>query len=177
MVCRFTRILFCTLFNCLLILALNLACQFPAIAQGLPGLSMSEDEITSDSYVPVFTRGNLDIAPIFLDGKIIGTVSSFIELESDKDDNESASYSAATRSHLIHSKLQKILRNINLYTKEVLIEQGISQLEAQERELRKQLVTTVTEERPMAAAANIGLSRMPKNGNSTPAATGIRMVL
>lgn len=107
---------------------------------------MSNDEITSESYVPIFTRGNLDVAPIFLDGKIIGAVSSFIELESDKDDNESASYSAATRSHLIHSKLQKILRSMKLYTQEVLIKQGISQLEAQERELRNQLFTTVTEE-------------------------------
>ena len=39
------------------------------------------------------------------------------------------------------------------------------------------LVTMVTEESPMAAAAKMGLSRMPKKGKSTPAATGIKMVL
>ena len=146
MIRRSTGILTSLLFNFLLILTLAIAWSVPAIAQNLPGLSMSNNEITSESYVPIFTRGNLDIAPIFLDGKIIGAVSSFIELESDKDENKSASYSAATRSHLIHSKLQKILRNMNLYTQEVLIQQGILQIEAQERELKNQLVTTVTEE-------------------------------
>ena len=141
---RFTRILVFTLLNCLLLLAL--VNQLPASAQSLPGLGLSNDEITSESHIPVFTRGNLDIAPIFLDGNIIGAASSFIELESDQGDMRASSFSAATRSHLIHSKLQKVLRNMNLYTKEVLLKQGISQLEAQEKELRKQLVTTVSEE-------------------------------
>ena len=119
-----TRILIFALFNCLLILILALAWEFPAIAtatnvglaQSLPGLGFSEDEITSESYVPVFTRGNLDIAPIFLDGKIIGGVSSFIKLKSDKEDSGTIDYSAATRSHLIHSKLQKILSNMIYYS-------------------------------------------------------------
>ncbi len=150
-----TRILIFALFNCLLILILALAWEFPAIAtatnvglaQSLPGLGFSEDEITSESYVPVFTRGNLDIAPIFLDGKIIGGVSSFIKLKSDKEDSGTIDYSAATRSHLIHSKLQKILSNIIYYSQEVLPKEGISQLDDQEKELRKQLVTTVSEEK------------------------------
>ena len=143
---KFTRILVFTLFNCLLILALSLGSQLPAISQSLPGLSLSNDEITSESHVPVFTRGNLDIAPIFLDGKIIGGVSSFIEVESDKDDERASSYSAATRSHLIHSKLQKILSNMIYYSQEILPNKGILQLAAQEAELRKQLITTVSEE-------------------------------
>ena len=147
MVRRSTRILIFLLFNCLLILTMSLAWEFPASAQNLPGLSMSDDEITSESYVPVFTRGNLDIAPIFLDGKIIGAVSSFIELESDKGNNRGSSYSAATRSHLIHSKLQKILGNMNRYSQEVLANQGISEIQEQEKELRKQLVTNVSEEK------------------------------
>ena len=41
----------------------------------------------------------------------------------------------------------------------------------------KALVTTVTEESPMAAAAKMGLSKIPKNGNRIPAATGINIVL
>ncbi len=143
---RFTRILVFTLFNCLLILALSLGSQLSALGQSLPGLSLSNDEITSESHVPVFTRGNLDIAPIFLDGKIIGGVSSFIEVESDKDSERASSYSAATRSHLIHSKLQKILSNMIYYSQEILPNQGILQLAAQEAELRKQLITTVSEE-------------------------------
>ena len=147
MVRRSTRILIFLLFNCLLILAIALAWLFPVSAQNLPGLSMSNDEITSKPYVPIFTRGNLDIAPIFLDGKIIGAVSSFIELESDNENKQAGSYSAATRSHLIHSKLQKILENMNRYSQNVLANQGISEIEEQEKELRKQLVTTVSEEK------------------------------
>ena len=37
--------------------------------------------------------------------------------------------------------------------------------------------TTVTDESPMAAAAKMGLSRIPKKGKRIPAATGIRIVL
>ncbi len=150
MVRRSTRILTFAIFNCLLILTLAMAWVSPAIAQNLPGLSMSEDEITSESYVPVFTRGNIDIAPIFLDGKIIGAASSFIKLDTDKNDKGSGSYGAATRSHLIHSKLQKILRSMNQYSQEVLLTQGISQIAAQEKELKKQLVVTVSEENETA---------------------------
>ena len=146
MVRRYILILPLLLSVGLLTLMLNLAWESPTVAQTLPDLSLSEDEIGSESYVPVFTRGNLDIAPIFLDGKIIGSVSSFIELESDKDNNQAVSYGAATRSHLIHSKLQKILETMTSYSQEVLLNQGISQLEAQETELRKQLVTNVSEE-------------------------------
>jgi hypothetical protein len=39
------------------------------------------------------------------------------------------------------------------------------------------LDTTVTEDSPIAAAAKMGLSKIPKKGKSTPAATGIRIVL
>ena len=150
LVCRSIRLVPLAIFVGLLVLTLNLAWGLPTVGQALPGLSLSEDEITSESYVPVFTRGNLDIAPIFLDGKIIGAVSSFIELESDKDNNQAGSYSAATRSHLIHSKLQKILETMSRYSQKVLLAQGISQLDAQEKELRKQLVTTISEEKGTA---------------------------
>ncbi len=42
---------------------------------------------------------------------------------------------------------------------------------------RRALLTTVTDDRPMAAAAKIGLNSRPKNGYSTPAATGMSTVL
>ncbi len=142
---RSIRILTLLISAVLLVLTLALAWKSPAVSQTIPGLGLSEDDINSESYVPIFTRGNLDIAPIFLDGKIIGGVSSFIELESEKDDSRASSYGAATRSHLIHSKLQKILGTMTSYSQEVLLNQGISQLEAQETELRKQLVTNVSE--------------------------------
>jgi len=42
---------------------------------------------------------------------------------------------------------------------------------------RRELLTTETELRAMAAAANSGFRRMPKNGYSAPAATGIPRML
>ena len=42
---------------------------------------------------------------------------------------------------------------------------------------RKELRITEIEEKAMAAAAKIGLSRIPKEGYKTPAATGTRMLL
>ena len=40
-----------------------------------------------------------------------------------------------------------------------------------------ELLTTETELRAMAAAANTGLSKIPKKGNNTPAARGIPRLL
>jgi hypothetical protein len=42
---------------------------------------------------------------------------------------------------------------------------------------RRALVTTVTDDIPIAAAANMGFNSIPKNGNNRPAATGIRVIL
>jgi hypothetical protein len=41
----------------------------------------------------------------------------------------------------------------------------------------KAFVTTVTDEKAIAPAAKMGLRRIPKKGKSTPAATGMRIVL
>lgn len=134
----------------LLILTLGVIWEVPTVAQTLPGLSWSEDDISSESYIPVFTSGNLELAPVFLDGKVIATVESFIQLSSGKDDSQSNPYSAAVRSQIIHSKLQKILDNMTRYSQEILPKRGISELEAQEMELRKQLITDVSEKKGTA---------------------------
>ena len=147
MVWKFIKVLALLLSVGLLSLTLALAWEFPTVGQTLPDLGGSEEEIVSESYIPVFTRGNLEIAPLFLDGKLIATVPSFIELRSNKDDNGASLYGAAIRSHLIHSKLQKILDNMTRYSREVLPNRGISELDEQERELREQLVINVSEKK------------------------------
>jgi small conductance mechanosensitive channel len=149
MVSKYIRVLARLICVGLLALFLILFSQSPVLAQ-FTGLGLSEDDISSPSYVPVFTRGNLDIAPVFLDGKLIGTVSSFIKLELNKDDNQSISHDAATRSHLIHSKMKKILNTMTRYSYEVFPQQGIFQPEEQEKELRKQLVTNFSEKKGSA---------------------------
>ena len=131
----------------LLTLTLAVTWEFPTSAQTLPSLGWSEDNISTESYIPVFTSGNLERAPVFLDGKVIGTVESFVQLIGGKDDSRENPYTAAVRSQIIHGKLQKILDNMTRYSKEVLLERGISELEAQETELRKQLITGVSEKK------------------------------
>ncbi|MDJ0556914.1 MAG: mechanosensitive ion channel family protein [Microcoleaceae cyanobacterium MO_207.B10] len=146
MVRKFIRILTFLLSITLLVLTLTLTWEFPTIAQTIPGLGMSADEeISVNYYVPVFKRGNLEIAPVFLDGKIVGTIASFIQLKSNTNNNQASIYSAAVRSQLIHTKAQKILTNMTRYTQEVLPKRGIYTIEDQEKELRKQLVTTSSE--------------------------------
>ena len=132
---------------CLIILTgiILLGWSLPMTGQILPGLNWSENDIGTESYIPVFTFGNLEVAPVFLDGRVIGTVESFIELSSNKDGSGGSFYGAATRSHLIHSKLQKFLNNMTRYSRYVLPQRGISRLDEQERELREQLVITVSE--------------------------------
>ena len=129
----------------LLILTLALAWGFPTKAQLLPDLSVSADEVRTAPNIPTFNRGNLDIAPVFLDGKVVGSISSFIQLESELDDGQTTFYEAASRSQLIHSKLQKYLQTMLIYSQEILYRQGISRVEDRERELRNQLLVEVLE--------------------------------
>ncbi|MEL7038879.1 MAG: mechanosensitive ion channel family protein [Cyanobacteria bacterium J06592_8] len=125
----------------LLTLTLTLAWEFPTVAQMVPGLGWSKEDIAPESYIPVFPKGNLEVAPVFLDGKLIGTIPSFIEVGLRENANV---YSASVRSQLIHSKLQKVLNNIIRYSQQVFPKQGIFSLEAQEKELREQLITEVS---------------------------------
>lgn len=55
------------------------------------------------------------------------------------------SYSATIRSQLIQGRLRKILDNMSLYSREILNKQGLTTVEAQEKALRQQLFTYVSE--------------------------------
>ncbi len=152
MVSKYIKVLARLISVGLLALFLILFTPSPMLAQ-ITGLGLSEDNLSSQSYVPVFTQGNLDIAPVFLDGKLIGTVSSFIELAPDEDSNQPSSYDAPTRSHLMNSKLQKILDNMSRYSQVLLPKHGISGVEKQEQELRKQLITSFSEKKGNAVVS------------------------
>ena len=150
MIRRIIRILAFLLSVGLLTLTLAVTWEFPTVAQTLPGLDWSEDYISGKSYIPVFIHENLEVAPVFLDGQVIGTVESFVEFRAGQEDNQDNRYSAAVRSHILHSKLQKILDNMIRYSREILPQRGISELEAQATELRKQLITDVSEKNETA---------------------------
>ncbi len=127
----------------LILFAVLLIGDRPLAAQMLPGLGLAEGEVISRPYVPTFRSGNLEIAPVFLDGNIIATVSASVSLNNQNRDDQQTSYEAATRSYLIHSKSQKILANMNDYSRRVLAKQGITNIDAQVHVLKQQLTVEI----------------------------------
>lgn len=95
MIQRFIRPLAFLFFVSILALMLNLVWEVPTVAQMLPGLDWSDEEIARESHIPTFTRGNMEIAPVFLDGKFVGAVSSFADVGLQENTN---AYSASIRS-------------------------------------------------------------------------------
>jgi small-conductance mechanosensitive channel len=131
----------------LLALVIALVWALPAIAQPFVNSEWPEENYAIESNIPMFRRGNLYIAPVFLNGKIIGTIPSFIDLRVNENDTVDSSYTAATRSYILNSKAQNILNNINRYAREVLSQQGITEFSQQEKKLREQLVASVDTQR------------------------------
>ena len=74
------KLLVCLLpaLGCLLIVLTGL---LPVQAQFLPALEASATQVTSSQFLPVFSQGNVELSPVFLDGRIIGTVSGFIDFK------------------------------------------------------------------------------------------------
>ncbi|MGA1621341.1 MAG: mechanosensitive ion channel family protein [Synechocystis sp.] len=114
-----------------------------AIAQILPGVEFTGKKVTNADSIPIFESGNLYLAPVFLDGRIIGTVTSSASISYSQDQNNNFNenfrrHIAAERAYLIHNKLQKILGSMAQYTR-FMTEQGILTQEEQEKELLKNL--------------------------------------
>ena len=63
-----------------LLISLGLQATTPARAQFLPGMENIEGEVVSESFIPMFRRGNLELAPIVLDGKMLGLASGYFSL-------------------------------------------------------------------------------------------------
>ncbi len=132
------------LFILSLITIIFLSGNNPLFAQMIPGLEIPKGDSLAYPSIPVFTNGNLEMVPVFLDGKIIGTVSTQTSVVNKNQDGTFKDYEAATRSYLIHSKIQRILDNMADYSRRVLAKNGITDLEVQKRELEKQLQIKVT---------------------------------
>ena len=110
------KLLVCLLpaLGCLLIVLTSL---LPVRAQFLPALEASAQQVTSAQFLPVFSQGNVELSPVFLDGRIIGTVAGFIDFKkSGAPAGNDAAYTASERAHLIHSRLQKVLTSMTRYT-------------------------------------------------------------
>jgi small conductance mechanosensitive channel len=98
----------------------------------LPGFNLSSNSESFPSNIPVFKEGNLQLAPVFLDGKVVEFVSSKIGGQPNIPD-------AASRAGLIHRKLQGILEQMSRYTRNYQSNQNISQPEKLEKIVAEQL--------------------------------------
>jgi small conductance mechanosensitive channel len=105
----------------------------PLTAQDLlPGFNISRNYDSFPLQIPTFKEGNLHLAPVFIDGKVVGFVSSKIGLEPNIPD-------AASRAELIHRKLQGILEQMSWYSRNYQLEHRISSLEELEKAVAQQL--------------------------------------
>jgi small conductance mechanosensitive channel len=114
-----------------------------------PGLSSSGNNSGFPLNLPTFKEGNLELAPIFLDGKVVEFVSAKIGLEP----------GAAARAQLIHRKLQGILNQMSRYTKKQQLSQAISDSKQLEKAVTEQLEITFSK----LNEAFVVLIAFPKN--------------
>ncbi len=122
----------------LLALILTIAWLLPLKAQqSLPGFNSSRNSESFPPNIPTFREGNLELAPIFIDGKTVGFVASKIGLEPNIPD-------AASRAQLIHRKLQGILYHMSRYARNYQTNQGKSEPEELEKVVAQQLKITAS---------------------------------
>ncbi|MEM1367952.1 MAG: mechanosensitive ion channel family protein [Cyanobacteria bacterium P01_H01_bin.15] len=151
---RFIRIIFGGLFA----IAFFFSALMSVSAQSIPGLGMSVQEISAGAYIPTFEKGNLEYAPVFLDGRTVGNVPAFVDIKTSRgNDYNDDSLGAADRSYLIHIKLEKFLAAMVLYSEQTF-DEGVS-LEAREKALSRQLTSEITEK----GGAITVLATFPKN--------------
>ncbi|MDB9313743.1 mechanosensitive ion channel family protein [Spirulina sp. CS-785/01] len=101
-----------TLFTCLGVVLTS----SPLLAQ-IPGLNVSGETVSSIPNIPTKRIGNLEIAPVFLDGVMIREISAAIGFEESQEDIETRDLTAAYRSQYVSNKLQQILDGMGQYTK------------------------------------------------------------
>lgn len=130
-----------------------------AEAQIIPDLSAIESTMTSQQFIPVFKQGNIEISPIFLDGRIIGLVPGYISIRSDASlDANQIRLTATERSHAIHSRLQKHLTALERYSRLRLESRGVSDIAEQRRELER-LLHVFVEESPEGPRVMVAFPR------------------
>jgi small conductance mechanosensitive channel len=119
-------------------LILSLAWVLPLTAQELlPGFNVSPNYESFPPNIPTFKEGNLELAPVFIDGKVVGFVSSKIGLEPNIPD-------AASRARLIHRKLQGILEYMSRYSRNYQATQGQVKVEKLEKIVAQKLKITAS---------------------------------
>jgi small conductance mechanosensitive channel len=128
-------------------------------AQIIPDLGAIETSVTAEQFIPVFKQGNIETAPVFLDGRIIGLVPGYISLRSDANqDLARIELNATERSHAIHSRLQKYLKALQEYSTRRLESRGVSDVGLQKRELDR-LLNIFVEDSPLGPRVMVAFPR------------------
>lgn len=108
----------------------------PILAQ-ITGLDLAIDEITNTPNVPTVQLGDLEIAPVFLEGQAVLTVASAIDANAGDDDVRRVP-TAALRSQQMSQRLSLVLARMLSYARQEL--QDLASLEAQAKALTRELV-------------------------------------
>lgn len=130
-------------------LLLVVSVALPSAAQFLPTTENINRNIASQDFIPTFNRGNIELAPVFLDGKLVATIPGSIRINNteEKSGLRGLSQDAALRSYLIHSRLQKYLEYMDLLARRLAVSEGTKDLRYLEKRIRQELEVKVVESR------------------------------
>ncbi|MEA5474530.1 mechanosensitive ion channel family protein [Synechococcus sp. CCY9201] len=128
----------------LIAVSVLLAVQVPAIAQFFPTTEPAFNRVTEKAFLPVFTQGNIQLSPLFLDGRVIATVSSFIDIKGTSRTVESdPPLTASQRAFAIHARLQKYLTSMSAYSSKMSTWSNATSIEEKQRVLEQELSTKI----------------------------------
>ncbi|WP_216900856.1 mechanosensitive ion channel family protein [Synechococcus sp. CCY 9618] len=128
----------------LIVVSVLLAVQLPAIAQFLPTTGPAANRVTEKAFLPVFTQGNIQLSPLFLDGRVIATVSSFIDIkETSRTVESDPPFTASQRGFAIHARLQKYLTSMSAYSSKMSTWTNATSIEEKQRILEQELSTEI----------------------------------
>lgn len=111
----------------------------PVAAQILPSLESLPGKTSAPQLIPTFRQGNIEVSPVFLDGKAISLISGEIDIGSNT--SKQSKLTAQERSFIVHGKLQRVLEGMNRYSAQ-LARDGITGIERQREMLKSQLRIT-----------------------------------
>ncbi len=108
----------------------------PVAAQLIPGMQPAAGKIQAPQIIPTFRQGNIEVSPLFLDGKAISIMSGDINIASGSD--KAPELTSQERSYIVHGRLQRYLQNLSV-SSNLLRRDGITDVAEQRRILDDQL--------------------------------------
>ncbi|NEO84032.1 MAG: mechanosensitive ion channel family protein [Spirulina sp. SIO3F2] len=119
-----------------LFLSVGLVWNQFSLAQ-ITGLDLAVEDITAAPHIPTVQLGDLEVAPVFLDGRVVLSVASAINPIA-TDDRAARVPPAAFRSQQISQRLHLMVARLTAYSRTELVE--LDDLDAQAKQLASELV-------------------------------------